>query len=146
MAPLQFQPLSSQPTPSFWSALNTLKLDKLKLDDTQQDIIAWLEEGKEIVDRESAGGLKRIGVDGGLGVGGGAFDEAVERYGTGWWSLLIDQTPAQYGTYQGHIQELQHDRGVQSDRREEGPVQLCSGHRESSPLLGGICIREGTHR
>lgn len=80
MAPLQFQPLSSQPTPSFWSALNTLKLDKLKLDDTQQEITAWLEEGKEITDRESAGGGKQVGVDGSIGVGGGAFDEEVERY------------------------------------------------------------------
>lgn len=79
MPPLQFQPLSSQPTPAFWTALNTLKLDKLKLDDTQQPISAWLEEGKEIVDRESNGGQGRIGVDGSVGVGGGAFGDEVER-------------------------------------------------------------------
>mgnify|MGYP002718876514 CR=1 FL=1 len=79
MPPLQFQPLSSQPTPSFWSALNTLKLDKLKLDDTQQDIAAWLEEGKEITDRESAGAQSKVGVDGSVGVGGGAFDQEIER-------------------------------------------------------------------
>ena len=80
MTLLQFQPLSSQPTPSFWSALNTLKLDKLKLDDTQQDIAAWFEEGKEVIDRESAGGNTKIGVDGSVGLGGGAFDDEVERY------------------------------------------------------------------
>jgi ubiquitin-like modifier-activating enzyme ATG7 len=59
--------------------LNTLKLDKLKLDDSQQDITAWLEEGREIVDRDSGSDGKKVGVDGGVGVGGGAFDASVER-------------------------------------------------------------------
>ena len=82
MAPLQFQPLSSQPTPSFWSALNTLKLDKLKLDDSQQDISGWIEEGKEVVDREavsSGSSSVSIGVDGAFSVGGGAFGEDGDR-------------------------------------------------------------------
>nr|GFD61215.1 hypothetical protein [Tanacetum cinerariifolium] len=64
----------------FWSALNTLKLDKLKLDDAQQPVSAWLEEGREIVDRESKndqGSL--VGVDGSVGVGGSAFGEEGER-------------------------------------------------------------------
>lgn len=77
MPPLQFQPLSSQPTPTFWSALNTLKLDKLKLDDTQQPITGWLEEGREVVDREQ--GDQRVGVDGSLGVGGSSFGDETER-------------------------------------------------------------------
>lgn len=77
MPPLQFQPLASQPTPSFWSALNTLKLDKLKLDDAEQPITGWLEEGKEVKDRE--GGQQSVGVDGSLGVGGGAFEIGVEK-------------------------------------------------------------------
>lgn len=76
---LQFQPLSSQPTPSFWTALNTLKLDKLKLDDAQQSINAWLSEGKEVIDRESTGGDKRVGVAGTVGVGGSAFGAEAER-------------------------------------------------------------------
>lgn len=71
MAPLQFQPLTSRPTPSFWSALNSLKLDKLKLDDAQQPIHGWLEEGREIVDRER--GNEKVGIDGSLGVGAGSF-------------------------------------------------------------------------
>lgn len=78
MPPLQFQQLASQPTPAFWSALNTLKLDKLKLDDAQQPITGWLEEGREVVDREQ--GDKRVGVDGSLGVGGSSFGDGVERY------------------------------------------------------------------
>jgi len=77
MAPLQFQPLASQPTPTFWSALNTLKLDKLKLDDAQQPISGWLEEGREVVDREN--GDRRVGVDGSLGVGGSSFGEGSEK-------------------------------------------------------------------
>ncbi|ORY26898.1 hypothetical protein BCR39DRAFT_540015 [Naematelia encephala] len=77
MAPLQFQPLSSQPTPSFWSALNSLKLDKLKLDDSEQPMEAWLEESREIHDREKGG---TIGVSGSVGLGSGAFgQESGER-------------------------------------------------------------------
>jgi ubiquitin-like modifier-activating enzyme ATG7 len=78
MAPLQFQQLASQPTPSFWSALNSLKLDKLKLDDAQQPISGWLEEGRELIDKEA--GDRKVGVDGSLGVGGASFGEDGERY------------------------------------------------------------------
>ena len=81
MAPLQFQPSASQPTPTFWSALNTLKLDKLKLDDAQQPISGWVEEGREVIDKE--GGDRRVGVDGSLGVGGSSFGEGTERYVAG---------------------------------------------------------------
>jgi ubiquitin-like modifier-activating enzyme ATG7 len=80
MPPLQFQPLASRPTPTFWSALNSLKLDKLKLDDAQQPIHGWIEEGREIVDRER--GNQKVGIDGSLGVGAGSFgvvSDQVER-------------------------------------------------------------------
>jgi ubiquitin-like modifier-activating enzyme ATG7 len=80
MPQLQFQPLSSQPTPSFWSALNTFKLEHLKLDDTPQPITAWFEEARDISDREKGGS---IGVDGSVGVGGRAFGQEGERY-VGW--------------------------------------------------------------
>ncbi|KAK8846720.1 E1-like protein-activating enzyme Gsa7p/Apg7p [Kwoniella newhampshirensis] len=77
MPPLQFQPLSSQPTPAFWSALTELKLDKFKLDETQQPIIGWLEEGKTVSDREALSTSSQedaqIGIDGSVGVGGDAF-------------------------------------------------------------------------
>lgn len=78
MAPLQFQPLSSQPTPSFWSALNTLKLDKLKLDDAEQPITGWLEQGREIVDKANEAGPP-VGVDGIVGVSGNAFGAEGEK-------------------------------------------------------------------
>jgi ubiquitin-like modifier-activating enzyme ATG7 len=96
MAPLQFQPLASQPTPSFWSALNTLKLDKLKLDDTQQPISGWLEEGREVVDKEN--GDRRVGVDGSLGVGGSSFGEGTERYAKG-RGIVLKPVDPQVGVY-----------------------------------------------
>ena len=80
MAPLQFQPIASQPTPAFWTALNTLKL--VKLDDAQQDIHAWLEEGKTVIDKEAKSLEAKdgsIGVDGVLGVGGAAFGGEGDR-------------------------------------------------------------------
>ncbi|KAJ9104634.1 hypothetical protein QFC21_002132 [Naganishia friedmannii] len=50
---LQFTPLSSFPSPSFWQQLTTIKLDTLKLDDSARDIRGWLEEGRSVLDRES---------------------------------------------------------------------------------------------
>jgi ubiquitin-like modifier-activating enzyme ATG7 len=81
MTPLQFQPISSQPTAAFWSALTALKLDKLKLDDAEVSITAWLEQGKEVRDKEvKAGeGSRTVGVDGVLGVGSAAFGGEGER-------------------------------------------------------------------
>nr|XP_031861869.1 E1-like protein-activating enzyme Gsa7p/Apg7p [Kwoniella shandongensis]KAA5528941.1 E1-like protein-activating enzyme Gsa7p/Apg7p [Kwoniella shandongensis] len=83
MVPLQFQPLSSQPTPAFWSTLTSLKLDKLKLDDTQQQVVGWREEGKSVSDRDTAGenaqGSMQVGIDGSLTVGGNAFGGSEER-------------------------------------------------------------------
>lgn len=72
--PLQFQPISSQPSPAFWSAVNALKLDKLKLDDASQNLTAWLDEGREIVDKEAVAGQERVGVDGPLTLSGAAFE------------------------------------------------------------------------
>lgn len=82
MPVLQFQPLASQPTPSFWTALNALKLDKLKLDDAEQPISGWMTEGKEIIDKDHLTGKQggMISVDGSLGVGGSAFGEGGERW------------------------------------------------------------------
>ena len=77
MPQLKFQPLSSKPSPAFWSALNTLKLDKLKLDDGQQPISAWYEEGQEVVDKER--GNEVVGVNGSVGVDGGAFGEGSDK-------------------------------------------------------------------
>lgn len=83
MPPLQFQQLSSQPTPAFWSALTSVKLDKLKLDDTRLTITGHLSEATQTVDREKAAGPsggeessdETIGIDGVLAVDGDAFAE-----------------------------------------------------------------------
>ncbi|WRT65053.1 E1-like protein-activating enzyme Gsa7p/Apg7p [Kwoniella shivajii] len=78
MPVLQFQPLNSQPTPSFWTALTSRKLDDFKLDDSTQSIAGWLEEGREIVDnhmRMTDQQTTNIGVDGSVTVGGNAFGQ-----------------------------------------------------------------------
>lgn len=73
--PLQFQPISSQPAPAFWAAVNALKLDKLKLDDALQSLTAWLDEGRVVLDKEAAAGQEHVGVDGALTLSGEAFGE-----------------------------------------------------------------------
>ncbi|GHJ84564.1 hypothetical protein NliqN6_0966 [Naganishia liquefaciens] len=49
---LQFTPLRSFPSPSFWQQLTSLKLDTLKLDDSAIDIRGWMEEGRSVYDKE----------------------------------------------------------------------------------------------
>lgn len=77
MPPLQFTTLPSHPTPPFWTALTALKLDTLKLSDASVPITGWLDEGRQVVDREDS--ERVVGVEGGLGVGGGAFGAEAER-------------------------------------------------------------------
>ena len=80
---LQFQQLSSRASPSFWSAVNSIKLDEQGLDDSQLSITGWLQEGRRIVDREALTSSEEsenfIGVDGSVGVGAGAFGGEVEK-------------------------------------------------------------------
>lgn len=72
MPPLQFQQLSSQPTPGFWSALTSVKLDKLKLADTRLTITGQLSEARQTVDREKAQAPadSAVSVDGAVGIDG----------------------------------------------------------------------------
>ncbi|CAD6566603.1 MAG: Autophagy protein 7 [Tremellales sp. Tagirdzhanova-0007] len=81
---LQFQHLSSRASPSFWSAVNSIKLDKQGLDDSQLSITGWLQEGRQVLDREASSSSGEssnaiIGVDGSVGVGAGAFGGEAER-------------------------------------------------------------------
>ncbi|KAJ9119946.1 hypothetical protein QFC24_005429 [Naganishia onofrii] len=69
---LQFTPLSSFPSPSFWQQLTSLKLDTLKLDDSVRDIQGWLEEGRSVLDRESG---EEVWISGHLMVEGQSFAE-----------------------------------------------------------------------
>ncbi|KAK6904040.1 E1-like protein-activating enzyme Gsa7p/Apg7p [Kwoniella mangroviensis CBS 8507] len=81
MTTLQFTPLNSQPTPAFWTALTTHKLDKARLNDDDQQITGWLEEGKQVEDHSntsSTGGPTYVGIDGNISVGGNAFGESSE--------------------------------------------------------------------
>ncbi|WWD07978.1 E1-like protein-activating enzyme Gsa7p/Apg7p [Kwoniella europaea PYCC6329] len=81
MTTLQFQPLNSQPTPAFWTALTTHKLDKARLNDDEQQITGWLEEGRQVEDHSnssSSGDPTYVGIDGNISVGGNAFGESSE--------------------------------------------------------------------
>ncbi|OCF59113.1 E1-like protein-activating enzyme Gsa7p/Apg7p [Kwoniella mangroviensis CBS 10435] len=81
MTTLQFTPLTSQPTPAFWTALTTHKLDKARLNDDDQQITGWLEEGRQVEDHSNAsstGGPTYVGIDGNISVGGNAFGESSE--------------------------------------------------------------------
>lgn len=75
MAPLQFQPLASQPTPAFWAALAAHKLNHLRLDDSHLSIAAHLEPAKRVlVNKEHGHDSPDVGIDGSLVVGGDAFE------------------------------------------------------------------------
>ncbi|WVQ83979.1 E1-like protein-activating enzyme Gsa7p/Apg7p [Cryptococcus sp. DSM 104549] len=70
MPPLLFQPLSSQPTPAFWAALTSQKLENFRLDQSPRGIVGWVDESKEVVDREQA---VPIGIDGSVIINDNAF-------------------------------------------------------------------------
>ncbi|KAL1408414.1 Autophagy protein 7 [Vanrija albida] len=82
MAPLQFQPLVSQPTPEFWSSLTSLKLDKLRLDDSEIPIHAWLDEGRQVVNANRLTGKVAgddVAVDGSVLLDESAFTDSSTR-------------------------------------------------------------------
>ncbi|OCF41825.1 E1-like protein-activating enzyme Gsa7p/Apg7p [Kwoniella heveanensis CBS 569] len=80
---LQFQPLASQPTPSFWSALTSYKLDEARLDDSPKLIDGWLDEGRSLEVTGGGAGRGKLqesaGIDGSVNVGGNAFGDDIEK-------------------------------------------------------------------
>jgi ubiquitin-like modifier-activating enzyme ATG7 len=69
---LQFAPLSSSPSPSFFHALTAHKLDVAKLDDDFIPIVGEFAEGKFIKDRGADG--REVGLSGSVNVDGRCFD------------------------------------------------------------------------
>lgn len=72
MPVVQFQPIRSQPTPEFWTAVTSLKLDKLGLDDSVVPVHAWIEEGRDAPN--DSGNQHAIGMDGALVLSASAFE------------------------------------------------------------------------
>ncbi|GAA5970868.1 hypothetical protein JCM11641_004487 [Rhodosporidiobolus odoratus] len=62
-SPLQFLPLSSSISPSFWQSLTQLKLHKLKLSDEPVSITGHYARGKQVKDRLTG---DSVGISGGL--------------------------------------------------------------------------------
>lgn len=72
MVLVQFAPLRSAPSPSFFHALTKHKLDVARLDDSLLPITAEYAEGKVIVDRE--GGGHQVGIPAGVELGIDSFE------------------------------------------------------------------------
>ncbi|WVR04403.1 E1-like protein-activating enzyme Gsa7p/Apg7p [Kwoniella sp. DSM 27419] len=91
---LQFQPLSSQASPSFWTALTAHKLDHAKLDDAPVSISGWMTQGRVqgLNHKSSTPGddpkHSVVRIDGSVHVGANAFGGDSE-------SLPLDAIPVE---------------------------------------------------
>ncbi|GAA5906638.1 hypothetical protein JCM5296_000717 [Sporobolomyces johnsonii] len=70
--PLQFLPLSTAVSPSFWHQLTHLKLHHLKLSDAPVPISGWYTKGKQVKDRMTG---EAVGISGGLELSKASFDD-----------------------------------------------------------------------
>ncbi|GAA5864413.1 hypothetical protein JCM1840_000487 [Sporobolomyces johnsonii] len=70
--PLQFLPLSTAVSPSFWHQLTHLKLHHLKLSDAPVPISGWYTKGKQVKDRMTG---EAVGISGGLELSEASFDD-----------------------------------------------------------------------
>ncbi|GAA5935779.1 hypothetical protein JCM1841_004129 [Sporobolomyces salmonicolor] len=71
-SPLQFLPLSTAISPSFWHQLTHLKLHHLKLSDAPVPISGWYTRGKQVKDRMTG---EAVSISGGLELNEASFDE-----------------------------------------------------------------------
>jgi len=62
--PLQFLPLSTSISPSFWHALTSIKLHELKLSQHAIPVKGYYSKGKQVRDRLN--GNELVGINGGL--------------------------------------------------------------------------------
>ncbi|KAL7410058.1 hypothetical protein BDY24DRAFT_410611 [Mrakia frigida] len=77
MVLLQFSPLQSAPSPSFFHALTKHKLDVARLDDSLVSITGEYSEGKIVLDREGGKG-EEVGIPGGIELGLSSFESEGE--------------------------------------------------------------------
>lgn len=71
--PLQFTPLTSAPSPSFFHALTKHKLDVARLDDGVVPLVGRYTQGRLVKDREQQGA--EVGIPGAVELGDWSFDE-----------------------------------------------------------------------
>ncbi|GAA5928268.1 hypothetical protein JCM10213_005691 [Rhodosporidiobolus nylandii] len=87
--PLQFLPLSSSISPSFWHALTDLKLHKLKLSDEPVPITAQYSKGRSVKDRMTD---EVVGISGGVELDAGSFEDEQGQQSTS-NTASIDRVP-----------------------------------------------------
>lgn len=85
MAPLQFTPLTSSISPSFWQALTQLKLHKFKLSDEPIPITGNYRKGRSVLDRTTG---ETVELPGGVELDAAAFEDATSSS-----SSLSDRVP-----------------------------------------------------
>jgi ubiquitin-like modifier-activating enzyme ATG7 len=71
--PLQFLPLQTSISPSFWHRLTDLKLHHLQLSDAPVPIVGHYGRGKQITDRVTG---QAVGISAGLELDSASFDDA----------------------------------------------------------------------
>lgn len=72
---LQFTPLQSRPSASFWTSLSALKLDSLKLDDSLISLTGYLDEGTAVRDRTRTDEQSAVWVGGSLRLDESSLEE-----------------------------------------------------------------------
>lgn len=73
--PLQFLPLSTSISPSFWHRLTDLKLHHLKLSDDPVPISGWYGRGKQVTDRVTG---ESVAISAGLELDSASFDAGTD--------------------------------------------------------------------
>ena len=79
--PLQFLPLSTSISPSFWHALTSIKLHELKLSQHAIPVKGYYSKGKQVRDRLN--GNEPVGINGGLELDQDSFTREGEGEGEG---------------------------------------------------------------
>lgn len=70
--PLQFLPLQTSISPSFWHRLTDLKLHHLQLSDAPVSIVGQYGRGKQVTDRVTG---QAVGISAGLELDSASFDD-----------------------------------------------------------------------
>ncbi|TKA57237.1 hypothetical protein B0A53_01193 [Rhodotorula sp. CCFEE 5036] len=88
--PLQFLPLQTSISPSFWHRLTDLKLHHLQLSDAPVPIVGHYGRGKQITDRVTG---QAVGISAGLELDSASFDDAQAHQAGNIWARATSTSP-----------------------------------------------------